>query len=122
MEVDPIQNQGKGLGIAPIGHTVTVLGCGETSVDITTNITFEAGWDWDAVKPYVESTIDEYFKELSAEWADSENIIVRISQIETRLLSLSGILDIANTTLNDSTQNLVIDADYIPIRGAITNV
>lgn len=118
-EVDPIQNQGKGLGIAPIGHTVTVLGCGETSVDITTNITFESGWDWESVKPYVENTIDEYFKELSAEWADSENIIVRISHIETRLLSLSGILDIANTTLNGSSQNLVVDADNIPIRGSI---
>jgi uncharacterized phage protein gp47/JayE len=121
-EIDPVQNQGQGLGIAPIGHIVTVVGCGEISVDIATNITFEANWDWEAVKPYVENTIDEYFKELSTEWADSENIIVRISHIETRLLALSGILDIANTTLNGASQNLVIDADNIPIRGAITNV
>lgn len=121
-QVDPIQNQGKGVGIAPIGHIVTVLGCEETTVNIRTKITFEDGWNWEAVKPYVENAIDEYFKELSKEWDSSENIIVRRSQIETRLLSLSGILDIANTTLNGSSENLVIVSDNIPKRGTITNV
>lgn len=121
-KVDPIQNQGEGVGIAPIGHIVTVFGCEETIVNIRTNITFEDGWDWAAVKPYAENTIDEYFKELSKEWDSSENIIVRISHIETRLLSLAGILDIANTTLNGASSNLVVDADNIPKRGTITNV
>jgi uncharacterized phage protein gp47/JayE len=121
-QVDPIQNQGEGVGIAPIGHIVSVFGCGETTVDIRTNITFEAGWDWQAVKPYVENAVDEYFKELAKEWDSSDNIIVRISHIETRLLSIAGILDIANTTLNGASSNLVVDADNIPKRGTITNV
>lgn len=120
--IDPVQNQGKGVGVAPIGHVVTVEGCEEAVVDITTNIVYEDGWDWEAVKPYVEKTIDEYFKELAKEWDTLDNIIVRISHIETRLLALAGILDIANTTLNGAAQNLVLDADSIPLRGSITIV
>lgn len=126
--IDPTQNQGKGVGIAPIGHIVTVEGCGETEVDIKTHIEYEDGWDWDAVKPYVETAIDEYFKELASEWDDLDNIIVRISHIETRLLSLDGIRDIGNTILNNIVDgnsvgiNLSLGTDNIPIRGNITIV
>ena len=120
--IDPIQNQGKGVGIAPIGHVVTVIGCATHSVDITTDITYQEGWNWESIKPYVEKVIDEYFKELASEWDSNDNLIVRISQIETRLLNVTGVIDIANTTLNGVAQNLTIDADYIPIRGEITSV
>lgn len=120
--IDPTQNQGTGVGIAPIGHIVTVVGCGETSVDVTTKITFQEGWDWEALKPYAEQAIDDYFKELASDWASSDNIIVRISQIEIRLLNLTGVLDIADTTLNGIVHNLTIDANNIPIRGEVSNV
>lgn len=122
---DPIQNQGKGEGFAPIGHVVTVVGCGGTSVNIQTKITFQTNWNWDAVKPNVEKVIDDYFTELSAEWEhleENEGLVVRISQIETRLLNLTGILDITNTTLNGVAQNLALGADNIPVRGTVTNV
>ena len=120
--IDPIQNQGNGVGIAPIGHVVTVVGCATHSVDITTDITYQEGWNWESIKPYVEKVIDDYFKELASQWDSNDNLIVRISQIETRLLNITGVVDIANTTLNGVAQNLTIDADYIPIRGEITSV
>lgn len=120
--IAPTQNQGVGAGIAPIGHIVTVLGCGKTTVDISTSITCQQGWDWEALKPYAEQAIDKYFKELASEWDVTENLIVRISQIEIRLLNLTGVLDIADTTLNGNAQNLSIDADNIPVRGEVTNV
>lgn len=120
--IDPTGNQGTGVGIAPIGHIVTVVGCGETSVDVATKITFQEGWDWEALKPYAEQAIDDYFKELASDWASLDNIIVRISQIEIRLLNLTGVLDIADTTLNGIAHNLTIDADNIPIRGEVSNV
>ena len=124
-KIDPVQNQGAGLGIAPIGHVVTVVGCSETPVEIQTHITFQEDWTWDDVKPYVKKEVDVYFKELSSEWESSENLIVRISQIETRLLNLTGILDIGDTTLNGVAQNLTLDADSIPVQpdgGSVTSV
>lgn len=123
-KIDPIGNQGEGLGLAPIGHTVTITGCGESSINVQTHITFQDEWDWAALEPYVQKTIDDYFKELSEGWekADKNNLIVRISQIETRLLDLEGVLDISDTLLNGNASNLSIDKDSIPIRGTVTNV
>ena len=120
--IDPTQNAGEGLGIAPIGHVVTVMGCGQTTVNIETEITFQSGWSWDAIKSYVYKTVDEYFAELAKDWADEDNLVVRISQLETRILSLTGVLDIGNTKLNGSTSNLQLDASNIPVRGDVNVV
>lgn len=119
---DPLQNQGDGLGFAPIGHVVTVVGVEETTVNIDTTITFQEGWNFAAVEPYVQDAIDDYFNELASEWEDNENLIVRISGIETKLLAVTGILDIADTTLNGESSNLTIPADNIPVRGSVANV
>ena len=123
-KIDPIGHQGEGLGLAPLDHIVTVVGCGETPVNIQTKITFQENWTWESIKPNVEKAIEDYFKELSATWEDSDKngLIVRISQIETRLLDITGVLDIADTTLNGAAQNLMIDPDNIPIKGDVTNV
>ena len=118
--IDPVQNQGQGLGIAPIGHVVTVQGVMETAVNITTNITYQEDWNWFAIEGYVNAAIDRYFADLNAQWADEEHIIVRISQIESALLGVTGVLDIAGTALNGAEQNLVIDSDSIPVRGTVS--
>lgn len=118
-KIDPIQNQGKGLGVAPIGHIVTVVSVEKISVNINTTITYQDGWNFEELKSSIEQTIDNYFKELNKTWADKDNIIVRVSQIETRLLDLEGILDIENTTINGNASNLTIDKDSIVTRGDI---
>lgn len=124
--VDPVPNQGLGLGVAPIGHAVTVTGVIPQAVDIALNMTFKDGWDFLAVKPYAEQTVDEYFTELASGWDkvdwrndQSAALVVRISQIETRLLSLPGVLDIQNTLLNSKPENFLLLADGIPARGTI---
>jgi uncharacterized phage protein gp47/JayE len=126
--IDPIPNNGLGLGTAPIGHTVTVEGVTDETIDIHTNIVFADGYDWDMLEPLAEQAIDDYFTELSASWDkvnwrldQTATLIVRISQIETRLLTLQGVLDIADTTLNGQPTNLTLDVDCIPQRGAVTN-
>lgn len=120
--VDPEGNQGEGLGLAPIGHVVTVAGVTEASVDIETNITFQSGYTWLDVQTEVEAVINEYFAELRTGWEDAESSVVRISQIETRVLNVAGILDIQNTKINTLQQNLVLGADDIPVLGTVTAV
>lgn len=119
--VDPTQNAGEGLGLAPIGHIVNVTGVTPESVNITLNLTYATGWNWDAVKSYVESVIDEYFEELAGTWASSDYLTVRISQIESRILSgcAAMITDIGGTKINGKEENLVLDADSIPVRGDV---
>lgn len=118
-EIDPVGHQGEGVGLAPIGHVVTVVGVQSETVNIVTNITYQTGWDWESAKTYVLDAIDQYFHELSKEWDENENLIIRISQLESRVLNCEGVLDISGTTLNGSDANLSLAADAIPIRGTV---
>lgn len=118
--IDPIDNSGQGVGIAPIGHKVTVEGVVDTLTTITTNITFQDGYVWEDIKLYVEDKINEYYNDLAKEWSDNSNLVVRISQIEVRLLDVTGILDIQDTSINGVQQNLVLDANSIPTLDVIT--
>lgn len=119
--VDPTQNAGEGLGLAPIGHVVNVAGVTEETVNISFALSYEPGWNWEAAKSYVEATIDGYFTDLAESWDTADHLTVRISQIESRILAecSSMVNDISNTKINGVAQNLALDADSIPVRGAV---
>lgn len=119
--VDPTQNAGEGLGLAPIGHVVHVTGVTPVPVNITLHLTYASGWNWEAVQSYVEAVIDDYFEELASTWASSDYLTVRISQIESRILSgcAAMITDIGGTQINGEEANMVLDADSIPVRGEL---
>ena len=119
--IDPTQNAGEGLGLAPIGHIVKVDGVGLTTINISTTIALAAGWSAANAKPLIENVIDEYFNELAEAWEGSQSLTVRISQIESRILQECSafVLDISSTKLNNSTSNIVLGADSIPVRGVV---
>jgi len=118
-EVDP-EPQGTGTGIAPIGHTVTVTTVTELSVNITVRLTINEGYTWSQIKAKATESLEEYFLELRKAW-ENGNLVVRVSQIENRLLNLEGVLDVADTTLNGVAGNLTLDTDQLPILGEVTN-
>lgn len=124
--VDPLDQRGEGVGLAPIDHIVTVFGAKNAAINITLNITYQSGWTWADIEPNVLQVIDDYFKELAEQWAkaqsyeeDHQPVIVRVSQIETRILNVPGVLDIGNTQLNGSTSNYELDKESIPKRGVV---
>jgi Uncharacterized homolog of phage Mu protein gp47 len=117
--LDPTQNQGAGEGLAPIGHVVKVEGVVAQIINIASSFTLKAGYVWNDIANNVNTCLDNYFIELAKEWADLNNIIIRISQIEAKLLSVVGIEDIANTSINGSQTNLTLDSNAIPVRGNI---
>ncbi len=119
-EIDPTQNQGQGVGIAPIDHIVTVEGVTERTINIGTNITFQEGYTWADIKNTFKAAINDYFHELKKTWQDENNLVVRISYIETRALSLPGVLDIQDTKINGLAENLVLEDIEIPVLGEVT--
>ena len=119
-EIDPSQD-GEGTGIAPIGHIVNVTGVTGLTIDIAANITCDSGYTLEDVKSSIETKIKEYLLSLSKTWADNENLVVRKSQIEAAMLSVPYVLDVTNTTLNGSTENIILDKDSIPILGGVEN-
>lgn len=82
------------------------------SLSIKSRITLNDGYQWSQVKPKAEETLEAYFLEMRKNW-EKGNLVVRISQIENRLLNLDGILDVADTQLNDVASNLALRVDFI---------
>lgn len=118
-QIDPLENQGAGYGIAPIGHTVTVAGVSEEAVNVSMKLTYQDGYTWQDVSEHVINAIDKYFESLNEKWDSMDNIVVRISQVETRILDVAGIIDISGVTLNGSSSNITIEKDSIVKRGDV---
>lgn len=118
--VDPLQNAGEGVGFAPIGHVVKVTGVESEKVTFSFTLTYQNEWRWEDVRSYVEDAVKGYLRELAETWASQEQpLVVRISQIESRLLGITGILDIADTKINGSSTNYTLQPDCIPVLGEI---
>lgn len=115
--LDP--TMGEGAGLAPIGHVVNVIGVKDVLIDVELSITYKDGYSSADMKEPIEETLDAYYLELRQSWKDNDNLVVRISQIESRLLSLDGIVDVAGTMLNGKNENLVLGEDEIPRRGDV---
>lgn len=115
--IDPEQNAGEGYGVAPIGHVVTVKGVESVSVKVNTNITFDTGFSWSNLQNSIGEAISNYLAELRQQWADSQYLIVRISQIETRILAIDGVIDIQKTKINGVESNLTLGKYQVPTFG-----
>jgi uncharacterized phage protein gp47/JayE len=119
--LDPVPYGGMGVGVAPIGHVVTVTTAAEIPINISIKITFNEGYNWENTSNAAIGVIENYLLELRKDWETSTEIIVRIAQIETRLLAIEGIIDIEETKINGVDSNLIIDVNNIPVMGVIEN-
>lgn len=115
--IDPEQNAGEGYGIAPIGHIVTVEKAKAVNITVKTNITFDVGYGWNNLQSSINEAIQGYLLELRKTWADNPYLVVRISQIETRILGVNGIVDIGNTKINGASDNLTLGKFEVPVFG-----
>ncbi|MCM1297522.1 MAG: baseplate J/gp47 family protein, partial [Muribaculaceae bacterium] len=117
--IDPETNHGEGLGLAPIGHTVTIKGADGYSINIDTTLTLEENITLGQLATTIKDTLNDLFLSLKKGWAE-QNITVRIAHIEARLLNIMGVVDIAQTTINGQDNNIILEAEAIPILGEVT--
>ncbi|MNZ70675.1 Baseplate J-like protein [compost metagenome] len=118
--VDPTVNSGQGLGTAPIGHQVTIAGVLGVPVHVATTVTLADGVTASQVQERIENVIDSYLADLRHSWADQEQLIVRVSLIEAAILTVTGVIDVQDTTLNLQAANITLPAEEIPVLGTVT--
>lgn len=118
--LDPVQNSGEGYGLAPIGHVVNVKSASAVSIFVITTITFDEGYGWSNLRTSITEAVDMYLLELRQKWADNSSTVIRVSQIESRILAVKGVADIANTEINGSANNLTLTKYQIPVLGGVS--
>lgn len=118
--IDPEVNAGEGFGLAPIGHVVRVESAAARTVDIRTDITFEPGYGWGSLQAPIEDAVAAYLLELRKGWAEASSLVVRISQIDNRILNVPGIIDVQETLVNGARGNLELGEYEIPVLGGVS--
>lgn len=130
--LDPVPYHQHGVGIAPIGHRVTVEAAAQSAVNIGLNIKFLGTDTFSTCLADITATIQAYFDELNKGWQDTEvvttsryenrGIVIRISQIESRLLARPYVADISHTTLNGTEENVELANNALATIGTISDV
>ena len=113
----------QGNGIAPIGHQVTVVSAQETSIAITSDVTYKTGYSAATCSAQILAAIEDYLKSLRKIWGSQSYTTtqrVYVSRIEALILGVDGVEDASGTTVNGSQTNLTIDWDHIPVMGTVT--
>lgn len=125
--VDPLEYTGEGYGTAPICHEVLIEGVDSVSIDFSATLTL-SGVTLGQIEPLVEGVFNDYLAEVRKEWVSNNRfsngqlinapLVVRITHIESRILSLEGVQDITGTTLNSMAENITLPTE-IPIKGSV---
>ncbi len=118
--IDPVTNAGEGYGLAPIGHVVNVQSALTVDCYIKSTVTFAEGYNWSNRQAVIAEAVSAYLLELRQAWANSTQTIVRISQIETRILGVQGIVDVTNTKINGVANNLTLGKYEVPTLGGVS--
>lgn len=116
--IDPETNHGEGIGLAPIGHTVTVKGADSHAINISTTLTLEENTVLGQLASAIKDSLNDLFLDLKKHW-EEQKITVRIAHIDAKLLSLSGVVDIADTLVNGQNSNIDLDEEAVPELGEV---
>lgn len=126
--IDPIVNHGEGLGLAPMAHIVHVEGACPHEVSIAAQVVLIRGWTIGQVEADVRAAIEAYLVSLRLHWADYTALdspdyvetIVRIAQLEAAILTVEGVADVANATIDGATANLLLTRAAVPMLKELT--
>ena len=61
-----------------------------------------------------------YMKGIALDTPDEENMVAQYMKVIGILANTAGIKDLANLTLNGLAENVIIEADNIPVLGELT--
>lgn len=119
--IDP-RGDASGVGIAPIGHVVTVRTADTVAVNVSSQYIFSEGFSFTTAKPKIEQIIKNYLLEVRSDWAKNDYSVVRALQVEARLLNgVDGLLDVVKTKLNGKQENLMLGTYEIPVLGVVSD-
>ena len=127
--IDPETYTGEGIGLAPIGHRVTIVTPTELAINVSATLALKSGYTLAGIQPLVEAAIEEYLLERRQTWGVSNDInqyscSIYISRITYVILSITGVENVSDVTINSAMADLVLTENkttqQLPILGGVT--
>jgi uncharacterized phage protein gp47/JayE len=126
-QIDPEENSGNGVGIAPIGHFVTVTTPTKKSVNVTLNLEIVVDTDAGELYEGVTNVLEDYLLSVRQQFKQNVRLAVYRSRIIERLLNnVSSIINVKDCLLNGEDSDIVytdegqIGMQYLPYVGEVT--
>lgn len=126
--IDPIPFHQKGVGIAPIGHYVTVVGAKLKKINITCEILKSRNSNLEEIKREVKSDVEEYFKGQREKWGTYEKVDsniyvendIRLAKITSIVLNVADVIDYETIKFTDTDKKIFeLSEDELPVLGDV---
>jgi uncharacterized phage protein gp47/JayE len=101
--------------VRPIGAAITVESPGEKTINISADVELDGSDTLENVQAKFISLVADYLKSTTF-----EVYTISYAKIGSLLLSVPGVADYSNLTVNSDTENIPISDDEMPILGTIT--
>lgn len=126
--IDPIPFHQKGVGVAPIGHYVTVVGAKSKKVNITCEILKSRDSNLKEIKREIEKDVEEYFKNQRKKWSSYEKVDsniyvendIRLAKITSIVLNVADVIDYETIKFTDTDKKIFdLSEDELPVLGDV---
>lgn len=129
-DIDPIDSESLGYGLAPIDHKVTVVAPELITIDISTKVEVDTQLNVEALKPKILDAIEDYFKLRRVAWSSINKVTGRgyaltiyRSQILSAIMKVDGVVNASIPTLNKSDDDIALifndNLSQLPIVGEV---
>lgn len=125
--IDPDDDSGKGIGMAPIGHTVTITTPVETNLDVSLTVKIEVNAVQGEVTSKIITVLQNYVQSVRKQFRQDVNLAVyRARIIDTLFDNISELVNITNVLLNNVDNDMtyvdegLIGHQYLPKLGEVT--
>ena len=131
IQIDPENangDTGTGLGIAPIGHQVTVVTPDEVVINVEATVTLQAGYSKGQVEQPIKNVVEEYLQSLRQSWADASDLNIYatdvfVARVTAAMVSVPGVANVSHVTLNGSANDIFLTQNgqiqQLPILGEV---
>lgn len=130
--IDPENSKGEtgdGLGIAPIGHQVTVVTPEEVNVAVSATLVLRPGYAVGQVQGPIRTALEKYIEDLRKGWAQSNDMneysmSMFIARVTSAIVNVPGVANVTGVTLNGKAEDITFQENaqtqQLPSLGEVT--
>lgn len=100
----PLNAEGLGTGLAPIGHNVTVSTSTDFIINVEADIKPEGGYSLADLKPQIEEAIKDYIDNIPF-----KESLLYVARVIAAILNVPHVLDVSDIKLNGAMANIALD-------------
>lgn len=130
-EIDPMVNQGIGLGFAPIGAKATITAPSEAEISVSATLTLQPGYNVGQLQSAIEAALEAHMLSVRQSWDTNISTTgfeyaanIYRAQIIAAIVGVTGVVNATNVRLNGADRDIILpqtgSVQQVPVLGVVT--